>query len=63
MDQKVVAAYDSLVPADQLIIDAMISTLYAKDLEIRKMAVGVKEMMEKEQQNDVGPPKRDRRTD
>ncbi len=44
MDQ-VVKAYDMLVPKDQLVVDAMIIALYEKEVEIRKMATGINELL------------------
>ena len=35
MDADIKSAYESLVPADQLVVDAMIVTLYKKDKQIR----------------------------
>lgn len=37
MNAEAIKAYDSLVPADQLVIDAMIVTLYKKDKQIREL--------------------------
>ncbi len=38
MQADVLTAYNYLVPADQIVIDAMIIALYKKDKEIRKIA-------------------------
>lgn len=37
MDKQVIRAYDKLVPADQLIIDAMIAALSVKDREVSSL--------------------------
>jgi len=49
MDSRSIAAYDKLVPTDQLIIDAMISALYGKDLALRKCVEGVHELLERKE--------------
>lgn len=41
MNAQVLQAYEALVPADQLVIDAAIITLYKKDVEIRKLVQDV----------------------
>ena len=46
MEDNVGKAYESLVPKDQLVIDAMIIALYQKDLEIRKLYKGVMEQLD-----------------
>ena len=46
MDSDVQKAYDYLVPADQLVVDAMIVTLYQKDMRIRELAEDVLKHME-----------------
>jgi hypothetical protein len=43
MNKDVLAAYEKLVLADQLVIDAMIVALYKKDCEISRMAVHIME--------------------
>lgn len=45
MDDEVRKAYDHLVPADQLVIDAMIVALYKKDKQIAECVRAVNEMM------------------
>lgn len=37
MNPEVLKAYESLVPNDQLIIDAIIASLYRKDKQIRDL--------------------------
>ena len=44
MEDKCRQAYDSLVPADRLVIDAMIFTLANKDRELQKFATDVMKM-------------------
>ncbi len=48
MDKDVSKAYDELVPQDQLVIDAMIVTLYKKDQEIRNLVAGLLRRVEQE---------------
>lgn len=43
MDAEVLKAYDSLVPADQLVIVAVIISLSKKDKEIHNLATAVSE--------------------
>lgn len=49
MDAVFVKAYNKLTPADQLLVDALVSTLSRKDDEIRKLVEGVHEMLDKQE--------------
>ena len=46
MEYKLQQAYESLVPRDQLIIDAMIVTLAKKDRQIRDLVQVAHEQLE-----------------
>ena len=41
MDAEVAKAYDDLVPADQLVVDAMIIVLTKKDREIQELVASI----------------------
>ncbi len=46
MEHKLQQAYESLVPGDQLVIDAMIVTLVKKDKQIRDLVQAVHKELE-----------------
>lgn len=54
MDNDIQTAYESLVPADQLVIDAMIVSLYKKDKQIRDMTTEVMKFLSDKQEK--APP-------
>lgn len=43
MESQVLTAYEYLIPADQILIDAMIIALYKKDKELRKLVKAIQE--------------------
>lgn len=61
MDKTVAKAYDALVPADQLVVDAVIATLYTKDRQITDLVKHISKELDKEidifegVQNNNGP--------
>lgn len=48
MDKKILTAYRKLVPKDQLIINAMIISLYQKDKQISALVEEHKKLLTKE---------------
>jgi len=44
MDENIRKAYEKLVPADQLVIDAMIVALSTKDTQIRNLVAAFQEL-------------------
>jgi len=50
VDKEIIKAYDSLVPADQLVIDAMIVALYKKDKQIRDLVSHVHKKLDEEEE-------------
>jgi hypothetical protein len=48
MHIDIVRQYDSLVPADRLLIDTLIKILFSKDEGIRKLLLELKKMIEKQ---------------
>lgn len=46
MKKEVQEAYDRLVPGDQLVVDAMIITLYQKDKQIRDCVKEVQKFLD-----------------
>jgi len=55
MDERVREGYDLLVPADQLVIDAMIGTLLQKDRTISDLVADVHKRLDKEEQENETP--------
>ena len=51
MDKRVLQAYEMLVPADQLVVDAMIASLFKKDEQIGDM---VKELHKRLDEKEPG---------
>jgi hypothetical protein len=47
MNNDVRLAYEALVPRDQIVVDAMIISLYEKDAQLRKVLVEVECMLSK----------------
>ena len=52
MNEEILKAYKSLVPADQLVIDAMIVALFKKDKQIRDVTSEVHKYLTKQQAED-----------
>lgn len=48
MDKKILTAYSKLVPKDQLVIDAMIISLYQKDKQINALVEEQMKLLSKE---------------
>lgn len=48
MDAEVLKSYEYLTPADRLVIDAMIISLYKKDVNIRHLVKEVMDSLEKD---------------
>jgi hypothetical protein len=52
MNPKIIKAYDSLVPIDQIVIDSMIATLVGKDKQIKDMATGIHELLDRKEEDE-----------
>lgn len=46
VNKDIQKAYDALVPADQLVVDAMIVALYQKDKELRNVTQEVMKLLD-----------------
>ena len=53
MNAVVIIAYDSLVPTDQLIIDAMIATIAGKDRQIKHLTKHIGDSLDKDKDDDA----------
>jgi hypothetical protein len=45
MDTRTIKAYDELVPAEQLVVDAMIHALYSKEIKLRNVVKEVEKYL------------------
>ena len=48
MNDEVQKAYDYLTPADQLIIDSLITALFARDMQIRNLVKALENEIRRE---------------
>ena len=52
MDSIVIRAYDDLVPADQLVVDAMIVTLTKKDKQIKELVADIHKWLDAKERDE-----------